>query len=123
MTDCDDNTIANPLVEIGLGCGLKGVGSAPCEEGGLGSTKVKLEVSPTSCKETDVTVKVVCGISCSAEGIETMEKELVFSSCGLFLGTQYVDGTLNNNATRPVDVLCKKAVTSDTDDTTVAGTP
>ena len=116
MTDCEDGTIANPLVEISLGCGLKGVGSAPCEDDS-DNTKVTLELSPTSCKTSDIPVKVVCGISCSAEGIETIEKELLFSNCGLFLGTRNIDGKLNSM----VDVGCQQAVTSSTEDTTPAG--
>ena len=137
ITDCDAETIADPLLEIQLGCGLKGVGWVPCtdNEGGVGgSTKVQIELDPmsdTSCAGEDVEVTVVCSISCSAEGIETLSKQLVFNSCGLFKGTKFIGGTLNNakageeSSSTPQDVGCKTS-TDSTDETypaTQAGSP
>ena len=137
ITDCDAETIADPLLEIQLGCGLKGGGWVPCtdNEGGVGgSTKVQIELDPmsdTSCAGEDVEVTVGGSISCSAEGIETLSKQLVFNSCGLFKGTKFIGGTLNNakageeSSSTPQDVGCKTS-TDSTDETypaTQAGSP
>ena len=35
---------------------------------------------------------MVCGIKCDSDGIETSSKFLVFSDCGLFMGTKQSDG-------------------------------
>ena len=128
-TDCDGAVLAQPLLELELGCGLKGTASESCPGNDDKNTKVQIELDPmsdTSCTGDDVEVTVVCSISCSAEGIETLSKQLVFNSCGLFKGTKFIDGTLNNaqagqeSSSTPQDVGCKTSTDSTDSDYTSA---
>ena len=59
---------------------------------------------------------MVCGITCGAQGLEVIEKIIVFSACGLYMGTKRIGGALNDDGdgtTSIKDVGCQKPVSSD----------
>ena len=102
--------------DITLGCGLKVVGG-----GGCGGSNDDTEATISITNDADYNaatdeVKVVCGITCGAQGLEVIEKIIVFSACGLYMGTKRIGGALNDDGdgtTSIKDVGCQKPVSSD----------
>ena len=79
---------------IGLGCGLKVEDGNTCgADKAKQSTSCSIEVNNTEpYSEIAHEIEVMCGIKCDAGGIETVSKFLVFSDCGLFMGTKQSNG-------------------------------
>ena len=102
--------------DITLGCGLKVVGG-----GGCGGSNDDTDATISITNDADYNaatdeVKVVCDITCGAQGLEVIKKIIVFSACGLYMGTKRIGGALNDNgdgSTSIKDVGCQKAVSSD----------
>jgi len=102
--------------DITLGCGLKVVGG-----GGCGGSNDDTDATISITNDADYNaatdeVKVVCGITCGAQGLEVIEKIIVFSACGLYMGTKRIGGALNDDGggtTSIKDVGCQKPVSSD----------
>ena len=79
---------------IGLGCGLKGEAGNTCgADQATQSTSCSIEVDNTApYSEEAHEIEVMCGIKCDSDGIEAVSKFLVFSDCGLFMGTKQSNG-------------------------------
>ena len=79
---------------IGLGCGLKVEPGNTCgADQAKQSTSCSIEVDNTApYSEEAHEIEVVCGIKCDSDGIEIVSKYLVFSDCGLFMGTKQSNG-------------------------------
>ena len=108
--------------DITLGCGLKVVGGGSCD-GANSDTEATISINNISTDKGGVStpthdVKVVCGLTCGAEGLEVLEKVIVFSDCGLYMGTKWVGGALNDTGNDELfsikDVGCSKPVSSAT---------
>ena len=122
--DATGESVGDYIEHVTLGCGLKVASSdTVCE---TDNTLATIAINNTSTYHGGVStpshdVKVVCGITCSAQGLEVLEKVLVFSECGLFMGTKWPGGKLNNDGRYgdgegpvPIDVPCNKPVSSAT---------
>ena len=79
---------------IGLGCGLKVEAGNTCgADQATQSTSCSIEVDITApYSEEAHEIEVMCGIKCDSDGIEAVSKFLVFSDCGLFMGTKQSNG-------------------------------
>ena len=79
---------------IGLGCGLKVEAGNTCgADQATQSTSCSIEVDNTApYSEEAHEIEVMCGIKCDSDGIEAVSKFLVFSDCGLFMGTKQSNG-------------------------------
>ena len=128
--DATGESVGDYIEHVTLGCGLKVASSdTVCE---TDNTLATIAINNTSTYHGGVStpshdVKVVCGITCSAQGLEVLEKVLVFSECGLFMGTKWPGGKLNNDGRYgdgegpvPIDVPCNKPVSSATSEPTQA---
>jgi len=124
--DKDGKSRGNYINHIGIGCGLE------VEDGNTCGSDLTTESVSCSIKLNNTDpysvegheIDVVCGISCDSEGIASVSKVLVFSQCGLFMGTKQ---RLQGGRVGPLDtsfagVPCKEELQARTTTTvTVAG--
>ena len=95
ISDSNGESKGKYIQSIGLRCGLK------VEDGDTTCGPSKTTQSQNCYITLDNTsdyntvgheIPVVCGIKCDADGIESITKHLVFSECGLFMGTRQDNG-------------------------------